>query len=176
MSFPKLRQFNTHSGKTASQRDLCILGSFFSYTDSKRACALCGEIKNNRYQRRPADSTEVKISPTRRASCSAVLQINGCEHVFHPTCLLSWLEEGISGDVSSSGRVERVPAEMRSMVPAAGCAICGAVQGLVGEAGLSGSGLAEWADRIFFQRFEEWKAKERTKAEELGGGVPESER
>jgi hypothetical protein len=176
MSFPKPRRFNTPSGKTASQRDLCILGSFFSYTDSKFACALCGELKNNHYQHQPAHSTGVEISPIRRASCSAMLQINGCEHVFHPMCLLSWLEEGVSGDVSSSGRVEKVPAEMRSMVPAAGCAICYTVQALVGEAGLSASGLAEWADGVFSQLFKEWEAKEKGKAEELGDGDRESER
>ena len=62
------------------------------------------------------------------------------------------------------------------MVPAARCSICGTVQGLVGKAGLSALGLAEWATLILIRRFEAWEAKERRDAEELGGGVGESER
>lgn len=176
MKFPKPPQFNTPSGRTSSRGDLNILSSFIIYTDSKHACALCGEIKNNHYQHQPANAAGDRVSLSRRASCSAVLQIRSCDHVFHEACLLNWLEEGISGDVKSSGQVEKLPAEMRSMVPAARCSICGTVQGLVGKAGLSALGLAEWATLILIRRFEAWEAKERRDAEELGGGVGESER
>lgn len=171
MKFPKPPRFNTLSGRTSSQSDLNILSSFIIYTDSKRACALCGEIKNNHWQHQPSSAKDDCVSLSRRASCSAIFQIRGCDHVFHEACLLNFLEEGISVDVQSSGHVEKLPAEMRSMVPAARCSICGTVQGLVGKAGLSASGLAEWATLILIRRFEAWEAQERKDAEELGGGV-----
>lgn len=88
---------------------------------------------------------------------------------------MSWLEEGISGDVKSSRRVEKVPAEMRSMMPAAGCAICCTVQGLVGEAGLSAAGLAGWSVTLT-RRFKEWEAEERRNASDVVGGVGGSKR
>lgn len=180
MSFPEPPKFNTPSGETSSQPALGVFDSFFSYTDSLRACALCGQIKNNQYHHQPADmdaeEVQVQQSRSRRASYSVILEISGCKHAFHQACMMSWLEEGITGDVKSSGRIERVPAVMRSTVPAARCAICGSVQALVGKTGFSASGLLERMHAILLRRLREWEAKERWEAEDRGRKVGESQR
>jgi hypothetical protein len=116
-----------------------MLAGFISYTNNKGICALCCEAKNSQYHHQPVITTDP--SYYRRASYSVEFQITGCDHVFHQACLMNWLEEGIAGDVKRNGRVKKVPAEMRSMLPAAGCTVCCTMQELVEMAGLTAPGL-----------------------------------